>query len=91
MNIKDSFQPTVLFNDILMEGTIPPKKTEADSVVLHWLADFYLYGYYERGESFEQSMKMVSPSWLYAHYSPLHEISLANAWDKARAGRSDIM
>ena len=76
-------QATNQFNDILMEGDIPSKKMDVDPVVLHWLADFYLYGFYEKDLSFEQSMDRINPNWLYNHYSPLHETSIANAWDKA--------
>lgn len=51
--------------------------------ILHWMAELYVYTRYEKGLSFQEMMKMVSPEWLYTHYSPLHETSLKNAWEKA--------
>ena len=31
----------------------------------------------------KHALNSVSPEWLYNHYSPLHETSLGNAWEKA--------
>ena len=46
-------------------------------------ADFYIYGLYERDKTFGAAVAEISPRWLYDHFSPLHETSMANAWDKA--------
>ena len=62
-----------------------PRDTEgdADHIILHWMAELYIYVRYEKGLSFREMINSVSLEWLYNHYSPLHETSLGNAWEKA--------
>lgn len=76
-------QPINVYNDILRENNLEITQKEADQIILHWLAELYVYTHYEKGLSFREMMKMVSPEWLYTHFSPLHETSLKNAWEKA--------
>lgn len=66
-----------------LENNLEITQKEADQIILHWLAELYVYTHYEKGLSFREMMKMVSPEWLYTHFSPLHETSLKNAWEKA--------
>ena len=76
-------QPINVYNDILRENHLEITKREEDQIILHWMADLYVHTHYEKGLSFLEMMKDVSPVWLYTHYSPLHETSLKNAWVKA--------
>ena len=76
-------QPINVYNDILRENHLEITESEDDQIILHWMAELYVYTRYEKELSFQEMMKMVSPEWLYAHYSPLHETSLKNAWEKA--------
>ena len=76
-------QPINVFNDILRENSPKPAEGDADHIILHWMAELYIYVRYEKGLSFREMINSVSPEWLYNHYSPLHETSLGNAWEKA--------
>ena len=76
-------QPIQMFNEVLRQETIPKCEEKADVMIFHWMADIYLYAHYNFNLSFEQAVYKVSPRWLYAHYSPLHETSLQNGWEKA--------
>ena len=76
-------QPINVYNDILRENHLEITESEDDQIILHWMAELYVYTRYEKELSFQEMMKMVSPEWLYTHYSPLHETSLKNAWVKA--------
>ena len=76
-------QPINVYNDILRENHLEITESEGDQIILHWMAELYAYTRYEKELSFQEMMKMVSPEWLYTHYSPLHETSLKNAWEKA--------
>jgi hypothetical protein len=76
-------QPINVFNDILRENNLKVTEKEVDSIILHWMAELYVYVLYEKGLSFREILNRVSPEWLYNHYSPLHETSLGNAWQKA--------
>ena len=60
-----------------------PAEGDADHIILHWMAELYIYVRYEKELSFREMINSVSPEWLYNHYSPLHETSLGNAWEKA--------
>ena len=76
-------QPINVYNDILRENHLEITESEDDQIILHWMAELYVYTRYEKELSFQEMMKMVSPEWLYTHYSPLNETSLKNAWEKA--------
>lgn len=76
-------QPINVYNDILRENHLEITESDDDQIILHWMAELYVYTRYEKELSFQEMMKMVSPEWLYTHYSPLHETSLKNAWEKA--------
>ena len=78
-------QAVQMYNEVHRQETIPKSAHKADAVVFHWMVDIYLYALYQAGIFFEQSVRMVPPRWLYAHYSPLHETSVRNGWDKAVA------
>ena len=78
-------QPIQMFNEIHRKETIPKSTQKADIIIFHWIADIYLFARYEKELFFEQSIRIVPIRWLYEHYSPLHETSLRNAWDKAVA------
>ena len=78
-------QPIQMFNEVHRQESIPKCKEKADVMIFHWMADIYLFARYYSDLSFEQSVCMVPPKWLYAHYSPLHETSLRNGWEKAVA------
>lgn len=58
--------------------------SEVDPVIFHWIAQMYLFALYSLGLTFRLASEEASPRWLYEHYSPLHETSLANAWEKIR-------
>lgn len=76
-------QPVSTLNDIT-SGTGPlPRGGSVDEVALRWVARIYLYALYERGIPMRKAVAAVDPAWLMEHYDPLHEASLANAWDKA--------
>ena len=76
-------QPINVYNDILRENHLEITESEDDQIILHWMAELYVYTRYEKGLSFREMIKTVSPEWLYKHFSPLHETSLKNAWEKA--------
>ena len=76
-------QPINVFNDILRENSPKPAEGDADHIILHWMAELYIYVRYEKGLSFREMINSVSLEWLYNHYSPQHETSLGNAWEKA--------
>lgn len=76
-------QPINVFNDILRENNFKETENDADHIILHWMAELYVFVRYEKGLSFREIVENVSPQWLYNHYSPLHETSLGNAWEKA--------
>ena len=76
-------QPINVFNDILRENNFKEIEYAVDHLILHWMAELYVFVRYEKGLSFREILDVVSPEWLYNHYSPLHETSLGNAWEKA--------
>lgn len=76
-------QPINVFNDILRENHLEVNENDFDQIILHWMAELYVFVRYEKGLSFREMVNTVSPEWLYTHYSPLHETSLVNAWEKA--------
>ena len=76
-------QPIHMYHEVHRQATIPEKAESSDTVIFHWMADVYLYALYHKGVHFSQSVSMVPPKWLYTHYSPMHETSLGNAWEKA--------
>ena len=78
-------QPTQMCNEVHRQETIPKATEPADAMVFHWMVDIYLYARYAQGIPFVQSVRQVPPRWLYAHYSPLHETSIRNGWEKAAA------
>lgn len=75
-------QPVNSINDVLVEGEVPESGEEIDKMILHWMADVYIYAIYEKDMTFSQAVKIADPRWLYDHYSPLHEAGLSNCWDK---------
>lgn len=76
-------QPINVFNDILRENHLKVSENGLDKIILHWMAELYVFVRYEKGLSFREMVNAVSPEWLYMHYAPLHETSLGNAWEKA--------
>ena len=76
-------QPINVFNEILRENSIKAAEIDVDQIILHWMAELYIFVRYEKGITFREMLNIVSPKWLYNHYSPLHETSLGNAWEKA--------
>ena len=52
-------QPINVYNDILRENNLEITQKEADQIILHWLAELYVYTHYEKGLSFREMMKMV--------------------------------
>ena len=76
-------QPINVFNDIVRENNLKETENEVDHIIMHWMAELYVFVRYEKGLSFREILDVVSPEWLYNHYSPLHETSLGNAWEKA--------
>ena len=76
-------QPIQMFNEVHRQSCIPEKKESFDNIIFHWMVDIYLYALYQKQIFFSQSVRMIPPKWLYAHYCPLHETSIANAWEKA--------
>ena len=76
-------QPVSTLNDVVRDTGTLPQGGEVDEVVLRWIARLYLYALYERGIPMREAVAMVDPEWLVEHYDPLHEASLATAWDKA--------
>ncbi len=75
-------QPVNSINDVLMEGNVHKSDLEIDKMILHWMADLYIYAIYEMDMTFAEAVKVADPEWLYVHYSPLHEGSMGNCWDK---------
>ena len=77
-------QPVNSVNDVLMEGAVPRSDAETDKGILHWMADVYIHALYELDMTFAQAVEMADPEWLYTHFSPLHEASISNCWDKIK-------
>ena len=78
-------QPIQMYNEVHRQETIAKAKEPADAMIFHWMADIYLHARYHEGIPFAESVRLVPPRWLYAHYSPLHETSIRNGWEKAAA------
>ena len=76
-------QPINVFNDIVLENNLKETENEVVHIIMHWMAELYVFVRYEKGLSFREILDVVSPVWLYNHYFPLHETSLGNAWEKA--------
>lgn len=76
-------QPVNILNEILRGRPIQKAVHNVDRIILHWMAEMYIFARYEKNLSFREMMLQVPPEWLYAHYSPLHEATMENAWEKA--------